>query len=516
MGTEPLRASRSERWTIGSITAAFLLLLTVWALATPLFQAPDELPHADAAIQLAEGHGWPAPGTLLATNAIESAKTSAAGTPPADRQTWAALQAAHPGLSAGVNQMTQHPPTYYALAAGVLHLMHFEDLRWDVVLIVLRLLDVLLVAPLPLLVWASARRLTRSPRFAAVAAIAVFAVPQLAQIGSSITNDAPVILLGGIVTWLVVRVLTGDRSWATTLGTGLALGALVATKATGFPAIPFVALGLLVPTVAGLTLPARVLRTVVALAIGAAASGWWWIRNVVVFHALQPNGLARTWTPSPGTGRDPGYFLGSEWDSLTVSFWGKFGLLAYPIDPALAIGLTVIGGALVLVAVLARSRFRLASAVLLVFPLVSLLLLLVNNWESYERLHRLTGSQGRYFYVALGALVLVAAFGAVRFLPPLGRRIGGRVVTVGSAAMAVYGLVVAFVGFYVTAAGLSGRTALHTGLAHLRYTTPLGGATLEAVGALFVIVGAIAVVRTWRACGQRPPDRLSGDHPTTP
>jgi len=506
MGTDAVPPSRRERWSIASITAAFALLLMIWALVTPMFQAPDELPHTDAAIAVASGTGWPAPGDLRASNAIQAAKAEAPTVPPSQRTTWAQMLRDHPGTSDGVNQMTQHPPTYYALAAGVLHLVHYEDLRWDLVVMTLRLLDVVLVAPLPLLVWASARRLTRSPRVALVAATAVFAVPQLAQIASSVTNDAPVILLGALVTWLVVRVLTGDRSWRTVIGTGLALGALVAMKATGFPAIPFVAVGMLVAPAGqmrlrGRVLRGRVLRTLVALAIGAAASGWWWVRNLVVFHTLQPNGLARAWTASPwpdgDTGPDPGYFLGSEWDSLTTSFWGKFGLLAYPLDGMVVLVLTVVALVAVLAALLLRSQYRQPSAVLLVFPVVAGLLLLANNWASYERLHRITGSQGRYFFVALGALVLVAALGSLRFLPVPARRVGGRIVAVGAPVMALYGLSVAYRGFYEGFA----LDVTRAGLARLADTAPLGGTTLGVLAVLLAVVGGVAVVRVWLACG---------------
>lgn len=288
--------TRTERWTIGSITAAFTLLLVVWALLTPLFQAPDELPHTGAVVAIATGEGWPAPGALRVSNALLAARAEVATTAPADRGTWAELVRAAPGASAGADQMTQHPPTAYALAAVVLRMVGFEDLRWDHVIVVLRLLDVALVAPLPMLVWAAGRRLTRSRRFGVVAAAALAAVPQLAQIGSSVTNDALVILLGAVVTWLAVQVATGDLRWRTTVALGAALGVLVATKATGFPAVPLVGLAFVVATTARLRV--RLGRAAVALAIGAAlgAGG-----GSATSCATAPS--SRTGSPAPGRRR---------------------------------------------------------------------------------------------------------------------------------------------------------------------------------------------------------------------
>ncbi|WIB62573.1 DUF2142 domain-containing protein [Curtobacterium sp. MCBD17_040] len=491
--------TRRERWTIGSITAAFTLLLVVWALLTPLFQAPDELPHTGAVVAIATGEGWPAPGALRVSNALLAARAEVATTAPADRGTWAELVRAAPGASAGADQMTQHPPTAYALAAVVLRVVGFEDLRWDHVIVVLRLLDVALVAPLPMLVWAAGRRLTRSRRFGVVAAAALAAVPQLAQIGSSVTNDALVILLGAVVTWLAVRVATGDLRWRTTVALGAALGVLVATKATGFPAVPLVGLAFVVATTARLRV--RLGRAAVALAIGAALGGWWWVRNVVRYGTVQPNGLAGTWTASPwapGQQRDPGFFLSSEWSALTTSFWGRFGLLSYPIDPVVVVALTIAGLVTVAAAVVLRSRWRGPVLALVTFPAVSLLLLLANNWQSYGRLHRITGAQGRYFFVALAALLLVAAVGGLRLLPARWWPVAGRVVAVGAPVMAVYGLSVAYRGFDEGAAFRVTRA----GLAHLAATTPLGAPVLLAAVCLLAVAGSATVVAVWRSAGR--------------
>ena len=209
-------ASRPERVVVAVVTAAFALLLTLWAVLTPMFEAPDEFTHWDAAVRLALDEGWPPPGEAQNLAASELARVTNYDIPPADRSSYGTLLEAAPGDHDFVNQMTQHPPTYYALAGAVLDAVDFTHHRWDLGVLALRLLSVALVAPLPLLTWATVRRLTRSPRTAIVAATTLLAVPQLAQIGSSVTSDAPIILLGAVTVWLTTRTITGDRPGAPT------------------------------------------------------------------------------------------------------------------------------------------------------------------------------------------------------------------------------------------------------------------------------------------------------------
>ncbi|WFR66554.1 glycosyltransferase family 39 protein [Curtobacterium flaccumfaciens] len=212
-----------------------------------------------------------------------------------DASTWSTMSELldeHPGDSAAVDQMTQHPPTAYLVDAVVLRALHYGSLRWDHALVVLRLWDAALVMPLALLAWASVRRVTRSPRAALAGALALFATPQLASIGASVTNDAPVMLLSGVVVWLATRILTGDLRARTLLTLGFLTAAVVWVKGTGLPAVPFVGLVALVAGGPALPFVRRLVRTVVVLAVVAALGSWWWLRNLVVYETLQPDGYS--------------------------------------------------------------------------------------------------------------------------------------------------------------------------------------------------------------------------------
>src|SRR5690606_15481942 len=125
--------------------------------------------------------------------------------------------------------------------------------------------------------WDSVRRITRSSRAGLLAAAALLAVPQLAHIMGSVSNDSLAVTLGSVVIWCGVRVMTGDRTWWTTAGMGVALALALLTKGTAVPLIAYSAFVLLLwPR--DLTLRQRLLRAFIGLSV-AFAGGWWWAKN---------------------------------------------------------------------------------------------------------------------------------------------------------------------------------------------------------------------------------------------
>ena len=61
---------RPELVVVSLVTAGFALVLLLWAVLVPAFQAPDERAHFDAALHVAIGDGWPEPGDLHVLAAI--------------------------------------------------------------------------------------------------------------------------------------------------------------------------------------------------------------------------------------------------------------------------------------------------------------------------------------------------------------------------------------------------------------------------------------------------------------
>ncbi|MBT2503068.1 DUF2142 domain-containing protein [Curtobacterium sp. ISL-83] len=509
MPAEPVadhpRIATWERVTVAAVTLAFTLWLVVWALVVPPFQAPDERAHVDATVQVALGHPWAAPGDLRILNAVMAAQQREALQPAATRSTVTQLLQDVPGTSATVDQMTQHPPTAYLVGAAALRLAHYGDLRWDRAVLVLRLVDVAWVAALPLLVWASVRRLTRSPRAALVGAVALFATPQLASIASSVSNDAPVMLFGGVVAWLATRLLTGDLRRRTLLGLGVALGVLIWCKGTGLPAIPFVAVVGLVAGAGRLPMTARVLRTLVALGVAALIGAWWWLHNLVAYHHLQPNGYEQYRPPMPfppGQGPSLLHFLNVSWGTITRTFWGSAGGGAQvSIGGVLTAVLTVVALGVVLVWGFRRGPERRAVVCLAVFPA---LLIAGQTWTSatsYLSTTFVAATQGRYYFPAIVCLIAISAV-AWRRIPrtPGGRRSLATTIAVGSVVIGGYGLGVVSAWFWNGARG----PVTAEGLA--RFATG-GPVPVWVVGALLSVVAVVlvaAVVRIGRIPSGRP------------
>lgn len=503
--------TRREGLGVALLTAVFGLWLVLWALVVPVFQAPDEPAHFDAALHVATGGGWPAPGALHVSNAVVAAQqeqAAAAGSsdPATGASTWSTtseLLAAHPGDSATVNQMTQHPPTAYALDALVLRAVHHGSLRWDHAVLALRLFDALLVTPLALLAWAAVRRVTRSTRAALLAPLALFATPQLASIGASVTNDAPVLLLGGAVVWLAVRLLTGDLRLRTLVALGVVTAALVWTKGTGLPAVPFVGLVAVVAGAGVLPLARRLLRALVVLGTTAVLGSWWWLHNLATYHRLQPDGYAALRPPAdfpPGEHPSVLHFADVSWGTIARTFWGSPGQRAQvSIGDLLTAVLTIVAVVVVVGWAFRRPRSgpdtRATAWCLAVLPLLLLALQTASSARAYLDTTQVAGTQGRYLFPALLALLVLSAL-AWRRLPRTagGRRVLASGIAVVAPGIGVYGLAVVASWFWnaarspLTAEGI----ARYTAVGPVPFALVVVVATLVAVGVALAVVQVAA------------------------
>ena len=496
------RTAAWERVTIAVVTVAFAVWLVVWALVVPVFQAPDERAHVDATVQVALGHEWAPPGDLRILNAVMAAQQEQASTPAAGWSTVTELLQRSPGESGTVDQMTQHPPTAYLVGAAALRVAHYGDLRWDRAVEVLRLVDVAWVAALPLLAWATVRRLTRSPRAALVGALALFAVPQLASIASSVSNDAPVMLLGAVVTWLATRMLTGDLRRRTLLGLAVALGALVWCKGTGLPAVPFVAVVVVAAGAGALPLVRCLGRAVVVLGVAGLIGAWWWLHNLVAYHHLQPNGYEQYRPPKPfPPGEHPSllHFLDVSWGTITRTFWGSPGGGAQvSIGAVLTAVLTVVALGVVVGWGFRRGPELRAVLCLAVFPA---LLVAGQTWTSanaYLSTTFVAATQGRYYFPAVVCLVAISAV-AWRRLPrsTRGRRLLATAIAAVSVVIGWYGLGVVGAWFWNGARG----PLTAEGAARFAATGPVPFPVVAVLLVVVAVAQVVAVVQVARADG---------------
>lgn len=419
--------------------------LAVAATLYPTYRAPDEPAHVDEVRAIATTWRQPDVGErMLSRQVVESFplvghRSGTPGEAPALRAPDAPHRDVRPPFSAVapdepsslLNQMPQHPPLYYWLAA-VWSLPLPTTVAFDVEVLWLRLLGVLLVAPLPWLAARSARHLDAPGVVQAGAAVSVLLVPMLVHIGASANNDTLLILLGGGATVGALAVVGGDVTTRRAVGVGLLTGLALLTKAFAFALLPAVALAYVVALWrADRDRRVRVLGNgVVAGAVAAAVGGWWWVRNLLTYATLQPGGAADP-TPPAGFVPDALDWLGFFTARMTRRWWIE------PDTVARSTPIVLIVATLILVALLLagvahrRSALRGAGGAVALTPVAgSLGLVLFAAWRVYARTGIPFAIHGRYLFPGVVGVAAVAAAGAVA----VARRAGATVIALAVAA----------------------------------------------------------------------------------
>ena len=459
-GLEPKAAVPAFVWAITGLHTALLLCYT---LLFPAYLAPDEPQHVDMVVALLSGEGWPDPGerilsegvyrssdALYDNNGVQDSPFSP-GDLPALKQPYASADFGARGDRPSLeewggnapseffppNQIVQHPPLWHATGALVLAVLPGDE-RWpyDVTVTVLRLVSVLMIAPLPLLAWAAARRLSADAVVADAAAALTVAVPGLTRVGASAGNDALLVLMMSAVLVALARVVTGDTTRRTAVATGVLVSLALLSK--GF-ALMLPALVALAYAVAWWRARSRATLASAGLALAVSALGMlWWLRNVLHLGMLQPRGygaeataLLRGTPRPPGTGPPLQPYFSQFYETTSSRFWSGLGvpgppIFSVPVSTVLTV-VTVLG---VLAALAAGIRSapgavdRRVGLVVLVLPVVLLLgaLLLedLQSYRDYVSAINTVGVHGRYLYGGLVGVAVAVAVGFRRLLP--GRR----------------------------------------------------------------------------------------------
>jgi hypothetical protein len=416
------------------ITATFGVLLVLHTALTPLYRAPDEARHVDQVLALREGRGYPPPGTEVLSQEVlgsywaagyasEGPKGIGVPDPRTDIRTPLPLtRQGAPDLGTApaykdvpalqrpmsqLNQMTQHPPLYYALGAAVLWVIPSDqDLPFPWVIGILRLLSVGCLVLLPLLAFQTARRLGL-PQAAAAAAVPL-AIPQLAHIGSAVTNDSLLIGLFSLLTVALTFVATGDLSRRTAVYVGLLAAAALFTKAFALAVLPWIVIAYAV----------ALWRTRSRLAVGGAIlagatsllGGWWYVVNVLRYGSVQSEQtVQRTYKLAPdGFTPSVSAYVDELASKVSTRFWGEFGYLEVPLPSGFTTPASwVLLALLVLGAVALRPRL---PGLALLVPLAGVAaIMVVGTYGLYRKYAVFPGLQGRYLFPALaGVSVLIA------------------------------------------------------------------------------------------------------------
>lgn len=414
------------------LTGLHVALMVAFAFLYPPYTQFDEAQHVDGVLAVAVNHTWPAPGKRVLSQAVVlTADADIKGedhkpfsddptTPRSQRRSFASLDAQKPADNPDLlNQMVQHPPGFYGLAAGALKLVPGSNgWAYDQTVLFLRLLCALLVAPVPLLAYAFVRVVGGTTRVGTTAAALPLLAPQLERVGASVNNDSLLILTTSVCTVLLARVMRDDLRWRTAVWLGVALGIALFTKGFALVLIPCVALAYLVKR--------RWLLGLGSLAVAFVLGGWWWLHNLVSYGRIQPDGIpglrARILgPPRPDLPFSVGDFLWGAYLRLSVRFWGSLGInyAAPETFPKVLTHVFAAASLVLLVAgVLRLRRLRGVLVVSAVLPFLGTLAIVVAGiWGTYSYSRAFGGAQGRYLFGVMAALSAVVALGLHALLP---------------------------------------------------------------------------------------------------
>jgi len=391
-------------WPAMVILAVFLIVGTLYAVYTPVWQAPDEPAHYNYIRALAEGDGFPVlePGDY--DQAYLSRLTSERFPPelPVD----------------SVKYEGHQPPLYYLLATPVYWLGGGS-------VVALRLFSLLLGGVGVAMVMAILREFwPERPGIAWLGGGLVAFIPQFVAMMAAINNDALTLALLWLWLWLALRYLRGKTSpWVL----GIVLGLLLLTKSTGYGAAVLAVLAIALRarrTGQSLRWSAREVLIILgpALVLGAL----WWVRNSVIYGWPDVMGLIRHDEVVFGQPRTADWiareglfpFLIGAFRTTFRSFWGQFGWMGVVLDARIYLGLGIFSGLLAWGAVwrLAtglraglEARQRDGLLLLGASTLITAALFVGYNLTFVQH-------QGRYLFPALPLFGLAAAAGLEQLL----------------------------------------------------------------------------------------------------
>ncbi len=388
-----------------SIIFVYLVMGTLYALFTPLWQAPDEPAHYNYIKYLAENRRLPV--LRMGDYPHEYLEEIKAAKFPSEMSITPIRYEFH------------QPPLYYFLATPIY-------LLFDGELLPLRILSVILGSALLYVAYSIVREIFPDKGLALGTAAFVAFVPMHVAITAAVNNDALAELILASVLWMLVRYIRGDKKRLIWLGLLMGLGLL--TKITAYIAIPLALSAVAIACWPLRCWDVKMLRCLLLpFSCSLLLAFPWFVRNALVYGDLDLLGLKRHDAIVVGQPRT------SEWLArygasgvarrllLTTfrSFWAQFGWMGVLVDEriylALALLCALVGlGFLLFVAkVLRRRRLTAFQARALgLLALSALFTLLSYLWYNVKFIQH----QGRYLFPALVPIGLAFSLGLQEIL----------------------------------------------------------------------------------------------------
>lgn len=428
------------------LLAAYLALGLLYALATPPFEASDEVFHYPYVRNIALGRGLPVqeigvkqPWAQVGSHPPAYYLLSAALTFWIDTSDFEAVHVLNPFARIGIPGTPQNanqtrypaqaltdpfPPRRTILAVWIIRCLSL--LMGAGTVAFTYFLALTLNSPSP--VGGSSRRERGAGSEGAFLTAALVAFnPMFLFISASVNNDNMVWLESALALFVVVHLTRGpsqfirreygEERWEA-IGLGVLLGLAALTKLSGLVLLP----------ITGLALIIQALRTqnwrrfwrssfIIAVLILLLA-GWWYIRNLTLYgELLGLNRMVAIAGPRQPTITVPKLFA-TEWRSFWYSYWGLFGAFSVP-GPQWMYGFYSALAVIALIG-LVRSLFT-RSLFTDRWSLLTHSLLTLFTFLTFVSLIRWTlmtlASQGRLMFTALAPLSLYLALGLLAWVP---------------------------------------------------------------------------------------------------
>ncbi len=326
------------------LLAAYIAAGVLYALATPTFEASDEVWHYGFVRELADGRGLPVqvPGVLTSYRQVGSQAplyygVAAVLTGWVDDSDFAARYVYNPFAQAGV------PGT--PVNANLLRHGAAESFPWHgttLAVYLLRGFSLLLGAGTVALVWLLALEMYPQREGLALLAAALAAFnPMFLFVSASVNNDNAVWFASTALLVLLARAVraeVGGRAGVGVLGAaalphtlGVGCGIAILCKLSGLVFVPMVALFFLWRALRSGKWTAQ-LRSVSLFVLWIAAiAGWWFYRNWLLYHELLGERMMQTMLGAQSMRAGSALEILAEFQGWWFSLWGVFG--AFSILP---------------------------------------------------------------------------------------------------------------------------------------------------------------------------------------
>ncbi|MFN8535567.1 MAG: glycosyltransferase family 39 protein [Dehalococcoidia bacterium] len=492
------------------ILAAFVAIGLVYLIATPPFEASDEIWHYPFVQYLQRGIGLP----VQQPRPEDNLARQEGGQPPLYYAIGAALTFWADGGPPGSGiEPNPHAMVGVPLTPGNKNLaLHTANDRWSgagLAVLIIRFASLMMGAAS---IWLVHRLvllcLPAAPNLAlGAAAIAAF-TPEFLFISAAVNNDNLMTLLGLLgVERIRAAVVAPSPRRSALLGIVLGLAAL--TKLTGLGLLPLAAGALLWAAWRRRSVRWLMLHGVIAFGVAAGIAGWWYVRNVVLYG--EPTGLSmflrivNTRNPPPPIWE----LVAGEIEGFRISFWALFGGVNIVADPPtywfydLVAVLALAGLVVVAVRWLRAGSLRRYPG-----PPDPLTTTLVLFWTGIVTAGLLRwaqttlASQGRLLYPAMAGIALLLALGLVG---PFSPRLAGRAVGALGAVLATVALVLPFRFILPAYAAPTPLTAAEAAAVSPRLDIDFGPTirllAAEVPPGPYTVSSRVPVTLTWQALG---------------